>query len=137
MKNRNNFFASLKSLKKGVGSGVGSGSGSVSQRYVRIRTKMSRIPNTDHKWYDLAKKRTFDPKSGYYLPPFLPVELNDRQVCRKFIFFQVPAPQVPLDRTPRSGGRNAKRRRRKGNAPSLSPGERNGFKFPQKIVEGI
>jgi hypothetical protein len=27
------FFASLKSLKKGVGSGVGSGSGFVSQRY--------------------------------------------------------------------------------------------------------
>ncbi len=27
------FFASLKSLKKGVGSGVGSGSGSISQRY--------------------------------------------------------------------------------------------------------
>jgi hypothetical protein len=27
------FFASLKSLKKEVGSGVGSGSGSISQRY--------------------------------------------------------------------------------------------------------
>jgi hypothetical protein len=27
------FFASLKSLKKGVGSGVGSGAGSVCQRY--------------------------------------------------------------------------------------------------------
>ncbi len=39
------FFASLKSLKKGVSSGVGS----ISQRYdpwwVRIRTKISRIPN--------------------------------------------------------------------------------------------
>jgi hypothetical protein len=36
---RNNFFASLKSLKKGIGSGVGSGAGSgagfgsISQRY--------------------------------------------------------------------------------------------------------
>ena len=28
-----NFFAPLKSLKKGVGSGVGTGSGSISQRY--------------------------------------------------------------------------------------------------------
>ncbi len=32
---KNNFFASLKWLKKGVGSGAGS-----------LRTKMSRIPNT-------------------------------------------------------------------------------------------
>ncbi len=34
---KNNFFVSLKSMKKGVGSGVGSGSGtvsgSISQRY--------------------------------------------------------------------------------------------------------
>jgi hypothetical protein len=30
---KNYFFASLKSLKKGVGSGVGSGSGFISQRY--------------------------------------------------------------------------------------------------------
>ncbi len=34
------FLASIKSLKKGVGSGVRSGS--------RIRTKTSRIPNTEH-----------------------------------------------------------------------------------------
>jgi hypothetical protein len=36
------FFASLKSLKKGVGSGVGPGSGSVSQSIdprIRIRSK--------------------------------------------------------------------------------------------------
>ncbi len=50
MKKNNNFFASLKSLKKGVGSGVGSGS--ISLRYrtdprIRMRIKMSRIPNTD------------------------------------------------------------------------------------------
>ncbi len=32
-KNYKNYFASLKSVYKGVGSGVGSGSGSVSQRY--------------------------------------------------------------------------------------------------------
>jgi hypothetical protein len=38
-----NFLASLKSLKKGVGSG------SIGLRYprIRIRTKMSRIPNND------------------------------------------------------------------------------------------
>jgi hypothetical protein len=30
---KNIFFASLKSMKKGVRSGVGSGSGSISQRY--------------------------------------------------------------------------------------------------------
>ncbi len=47
----NFFLASLKSRKKGVGSKVGSGS--ISQRYlriresgIRIRTKMSPIPNT-------------------------------------------------------------------------------------------
>ncbi len=43
------FFASLKSVKKWVGSEVGSGSGvgSIGQRYrIQIRTKMSRIPNT-------------------------------------------------------------------------------------------
>jgi hypothetical protein len=33
MKEKNNVFASLKSLKKGVGSGVGSGAGFISQRY--------------------------------------------------------------------------------------------------------
>jgi hypothetical protein len=35
VKKKNNFFASLKSMKKGVGSGVGSGSGAgfISQRY--------------------------------------------------------------------------------------------------------
>ncbi len=46
---KNICFASLKSVKKGVGSGVGSGAGSISQRYesgIRIRTKMSCIPNT-------------------------------------------------------------------------------------------
>jgi hypothetical protein len=54
------FFASLKSLKKGVGSGVGSGvrSGSGAgfgslvrdtDPRIRIRTKMSRIPNTTRK----------------------------------------------------------------------------------------
>ncbi len=52
-RNKNkNFFASLKSMKKGVGSGVGSGS--VSQRrgsanpdpQIRIRTNMSQIPNS-------------------------------------------------------------------------------------------
>ncbi len=37
------FFASLKSLKKVVGSRIGSGAGFGS---MRIRTKMSRIPNT-------------------------------------------------------------------------------------------
>ncbi len=51
---KNIFFASLKSVKKGVGSGVGSGSGtksgSRSQRYgsgdpVLDPHKMSRIPN--------------------------------------------------------------------------------------------
>jgi hypothetical protein len=30
---KKNFFASLKSMKKGVGSGVRSGSGSISQKY--------------------------------------------------------------------------------------------------------
>jgi hypothetical protein len=46
------FFASLKSLKNGVGSAAVSRSGSISQRYgtadmkIRIRTKMSQIPNT-------------------------------------------------------------------------------------------
>jgi hypothetical protein len=48
------FFASLKSMKKEVGSGVGSvagsrhGSGSIrgTNPGIRIRTKMSRIPNT-------------------------------------------------------------------------------------------
>jgi hypothetical protein len=41
------FFASLKSIKKGFGSNVrsGSGAGSTTQE-VRIRTKMSRVPNT-------------------------------------------------------------------------------------------
>ncbi len=51
---QNNFFSSLKSIKKGVGSGAGSWSGSISQRYgsgdpdpgIRIRIKMPRIPNT-------------------------------------------------------------------------------------------
>ncbi len=48
-------FASLKSMKKGVGSG--SEAGSISQRYgsgdrIRIRTKMSRIPNT---WSNIWK----------------------------------------------------------------------------------
>ncbi len=45
------FLASLKSMKKGVGSGVGSGSGSISQRYgtdpgirIRIRTKCHGSP---------------------------------------------------------------------------------------------
>ncbi len=44
------FLASFKSLKKGVGSWVGS----ISQRYdpwVRVRTKISRIANTDFKSY--------------------------------------------------------------------------------------
>jgi hypothetical protein len=41
------FFASLKSLKKGVGSGVGSGSGSISHRYgSKDPDPHQRIPNT-------------------------------------------------------------------------------------------
>ncbi len=54
MREKNNFYASLKSLKKGVGSRVGSesGSGSITQRYGSAdpdpyRTKMSRNSNTD------------------------------------------------------------------------------------------
>ncbi len=42
-KYENKFFASLKSLKKGVGSGFGPISQSMG---IRIRTKMSWIPNT-------------------------------------------------------------------------------------------
>ncbi len=42
------FFASLKSLKKGVRSGVESGSiVSGMDQWIRVCTKMSRIPNTD------------------------------------------------------------------------------------------
>jgi hypothetical protein len=40
------LFASLKSMKKGVGSGVGPGSGSISQRYGSEPHKISRISNT-------------------------------------------------------------------------------------------
>ncbi len=39
------FFASLKSLKKGVGFGSVSQRGGLDPR-IRIRTKMSQIPNT-------------------------------------------------------------------------------------------
>jgi len=51
---KNIFFVSLKSTKKGIGSGSWAGSGSISQRHtpgiqIRIRTKMSRIPNTEIK----------------------------------------------------------------------------------------
>jgi hypothetical protein len=52
---KKNLFATLQSVKKGVGSGVGSGSGSGTDQDpfvrcmdpgIRIRTKMSQIPNT-------------------------------------------------------------------------------------------
>jgi hypothetical protein len=47
---KNIFLASLKSLMKGDRSGVGFGSGSIrgtgTDPQIRIRTKMSRIPNT-------------------------------------------------------------------------------------------
>jgi hypothetical protein len=46
-------FATVKSMKKGVVSGVGSGS--ISQSYgpdPRIRTKISRIPNTANYYID-------------------------------------------------------------------------------------
>ncbi len=57
---KNIFFASLKSLKKGVRSGVGFGVGFgldplVRGRDSRIRTNMSRIPNTALK--DSKKRR--------------------------------------------------------------------------------
>ncbi len=42
----NFFFPSLKSLKRGVASGVGSGSIRGADPRIRIRIKMSRIPNT-------------------------------------------------------------------------------------------
>jgi hypothetical protein len=61
-KNSNLLGKSLKSLKKVVGSGVGFGSGSISKRYgsgdpdsIRIRTKMSRIPNTAFYFSALGK----------------------------------------------------------------------------------
>jgi hypothetical protein len=52
MKKINKKFYILKVIEKVVGSGVGSGSGagsrSTSQRWIWIRTKMSRIPQH---WY--------------------------------------------------------------------------------------
>jgi hypothetical protein len=51
-KKTNNFVASVKSLKKGVGSGVRSRSGSINQRYGFADPdliKMSQIPNTAFK----------------------------------------------------------------------------------------
>ncbi len=54
------FFASLKSLKKGIGSG------SISQRY-GIRTKMSRIPNTGVNYMNWPNYYFIHRQSGFFL----------------------------------------------------------------------
>jgi hypothetical protein len=58
------FFASFKSLKKGVGSGVGSGYGSISQRY---RSAPKCHPDPQHGFLDKEKMPVLDRPLGYAL----------------------------------------------------------------------